>query len=169
MVCSLDGYIAKKDGDLSWMESTGHYEKGIALSSEEVARVTGSIDCYIMGSRTYEQALRLGWPYGDKPVYVMTSRRLESERANVHFCGEGPETIVRQLRRDYENTWLVGGAKLANACLRLDLADDIIISVMPVLLGDGIPFFGAGTEKRLQLKDVTAYRDGMVELKYGIR
>ena len=76
MVSSLDGFIAKKDNSVSWMDSTGVYEAGASISQEEIAAFIKSIDCYVLGSRTYEHALELGWPYGDTPVVVVTSREL---------------------------------------------------------------------------------------------
>jgi dihydrofolate reductase len=71
MVSSLDGFIAKKDDSVSWLESSGRvYEPGASISEEEIAVFLKSVDCYVMGSRTYEHALELGWPYGDTPVVV---------------------------------------------------------------------------------------------------
>ena len=85
MVASLDGFIAKKDGTVSWLQSKDHYEKGHTLSPEEIAEFIQSIDCYVMGSRTYEHALKLGWPYGEVPVVVLTNRTLPAERNSVEF------------------------------------------------------------------------------------
>lgn len=59
MVSSLDGFIAKKDGDISWMQSTDNYEEGVALTEVYIADFLKSIDCFVMGSRTYEHALEL--------------------------------------------------------------------------------------------------------------
>lgn len=61
MVASLDGFIAKKDNSVSWMQSTDHYEKGKTLTDKEIATFLDSIDCYVMGSRTYEHALESSW------------------------------------------------------------------------------------------------------------
>jgi len=83
MVASLDGFIAKKDNSVSWMQSTDHYEKGKTLTDKEIANFLDSIDCYVMGSRTYEHALELGWPYGDIPVIVLTKRASSANRKNV--------------------------------------------------------------------------------------
>jgi len=80
MVSSLDGFIAKKDGSVSWLKSTDNYEKGITLSEEDVEEFIKTIDCYVMGSRTYEHALELGWPYGEVPVIVLTHRDLTTDR-----------------------------------------------------------------------------------------
>src|ERR1700747_1653113 len=86
VVSSLDGFIAKKDNSVSWMDNPGSvYEAGASLSEEEVATFLKSIDCYVMGSRTYEHALELGWPYGDTPVIVVTSRVRPSTRKSVEF------------------------------------------------------------------------------------
>ena len=71
VVSSLDGFIAKKDNSISWMDSPGEvYEKGVTADGAEVLQ---SIDCYVLGSRTYEHALQLGWPYGDTPTVVTTN------------------------------------------------------------------------------------------------
>jgi len=170
MVSSLDGFIAKKDGDVSWLQSTDSYEKGITLTEEDVSKFIETIDCYVMGSRTYEHALELGWPYGVVPVIVLTHRDLPADRENVKFySGDLSNLVNDQLKPNYTNIWLVGGAMLAKDFIRLKLADDIIISVMPVILGDGTLFFDyIGQEQKLHLKEVTAYKDGMVELSYGI-
>ena len=169
MVSSLDGFIAKPDGDVSWMHASTTYEKGVLLSEEAIADFVKSIDCYVMGSRTYEHALELGWPYGDTPVVVMTRRNLRSDRANVRFQDGPLHEIVADLKARFRNIWLVGGAALTRAFIQAGLADEIVISIIPVLLGQGTRFFDdIGEELPLQLEDVTAYRDGTVELIYEV-
>ena len=170
MVSSLDGFIAKKDGSISWMQSTDIFEKGVTLSEEYIADFLMSIDCYVMGSRTYEHALELGWPYGDVPVIVVTSRELTTKRENVKFFSGDLDNLVNdRLKPTYKNIWMVGGAMLTKDFIRMKLADDIIISIMPVILGDGILFFDyIGNEQSLHLKNVSAYKDGMVGLSYEI-
>ena len=171
MVSSLDGIIAKKDGDISWMHSKDEYAKGKTLSEEDITNFLQSIDCYVMGSRTYEHAQELGWPYGETPVVVLTSRNLPSAKATVQFySGDLEQLVDKQLKPLYQNIWMVGGAHLTKEFMRRNLVDDIIISIMPVILGDGILFFDyIGKEQPLHLKDVTTYRDGMVELWYEVR
>src|SRR5580765_1115946 len=84
MVSSLDGFIAKKDNTVAWLDSPGSvYEAGASISQEQVATFLRAIDCYVMGSRTYEHALELGWPYGETPVIVVTSRERSSARKSV--------------------------------------------------------------------------------------
>ncbi|MEO1258704.1 MAG: dihydrofolate reductase family protein [Bacteroidota bacterium] len=171
MVSSLDGFIAKKDGSVDWLHSTDHYEKGVTLSEEDIAAFIEKIDCYVMGSHTYEQALQLGWPYGDVPVFVLTRRNLTSDRQNVEFYkGDLNRFVNERLRPNHQNIWMVGGAMLTKEFIRLKLADEIIVSIMPVILGGGTLFFDfVGREQTLHLKDVTAYKDGMVELCYEIK
>lgn len=171
MVSSLDGFIARKDEDPSWMESTDSYEKGVSLTEEYVAEFLKSIDCYVMGSRTYEHALQLGWPYGDVPVIVLTHRDLMKDRENVEFySGDLGRLVNERLKSIYRNIWMVGGSLVAKDFIRLGLATNIVISIMPVILGEGILFFDyIGQEHKLHLKDVTAYRDGTVELSYELK
>jgi dihydrofolate reductase len=88
MAASLDGFIARDDGRVDWMETTDHFEGGETLTPEYIAAFLESIDCYVMGSRTYELALDfeskgLGWSYGDKPTIVLTNRKLPRTRASV--------------------------------------------------------------------------------------
>ncbi|NNF33785.1 MAG: dihydrofolate reductase [Saprospiraceae bacterium] len=170
MVSSIDGFIAKKDGDVSWMKSSDHFDKGIELTNEIIAGFLDKIDCYVMGSKTYEDALKLGWPYGHKPVYVLTERNLVDERETVHFHNEDPSFLINdKLRRQFQNIWMVGGSQLTKAFLQHNLADEIIVTWMPIILGDGMLFFDfIGKEIPLHLKEVTAFKDGMVELTYDI-
>jgi dihydrofolate reductase len=172
MVSSLDGVIAKKDNSVSWFETSDHYDKGVAGQNPE--EFLKAIDCYIMGSRTYQHALELsksyGWAYGDVPTIVVSSKNLPVDRPNVEiFSGDLDKLVNERLKPNYKNVWLVGGATLAKNFIRLKLADEIRLSVLPVILGEGILLFDElGQEQALHLKDVTAYKSGMVELWYEI-
>ena len=166
VVSSLDGFIAKKDNSVSWMDSSGDvYERGI---TEDGAEVLQSIDCYVLGSRTYEHALQLGWPYSDTPTVVVTNRELPSTRASVEFYSGDPKRLVGEiLAPRYGNIWLVGGAMLGQSFLRLGLVDEIRLMIAPVILGDGLHLFGdSGREQKWDLKNVVAYKNGFVELSY---
>ncbi len=168
VVASLDGFVAKKDNDVSWLNSPGDiYEAGVSEDSAE--EVVKAIDCYVLGARTYEHALQLGWPYGDTPTVVVTNRTLPSTRQSVEFYSGDLKRLVEEiLAPRYGNIWLVGGAMLCQSFLRLGLVDEIRLAIAPILLGDGLRLFGAsGIEKRWQLKGVVAYKTGFVELWYG--
>ena len=169
MVSSLDGFIAKKDNSVAWMDSGSVYEAGVSISAEEVATFLKAIDCYLMGSRTYEHALELGWPYGDTPVVVVTSREWPPARKSVDFYSGDLKTLVDvKLAPRYRNIWLVGGAMLCRRFLELGLVDEIRLTIAPVLLGEGLPLFGGSpVEERWNLKNVVAYKNGFVELFYS--
>jgi len=168
VVSSLDGYIAKRDNSISWMDSSDVYEKGV---TDDGAEVLQSIDCYVLGSRTYEHALVLGWPYGDTPTIVVTDRELRSTstRETVEFySGDLKRLVDEVLAPRYRNIWLVGGAKLSQSFLRLGLVDEIRLMIAPVTLGDGLRLFNdAGTEQKWHLKNVSAYKNGYVDLSYS--
>ena len=173
MVSSLDGMIAKKDNSVSWFETTSNYEKGV--TGEDPEAFLKTIDCYVMGSHTYEHALELsklyGWPYGDTPTIVVTSRNLPVEKQNIElYTGDLSKLVNERLKPSYQNIWLAGGAALAIDLIRLQLADEIRVSVLPIILGEGKLFLEQiGQEQKLQLKNVTAYKNGMVELHYEIQ
>jgi dihydrofolate reductase len=167
MVSSLDGIIAKKDNSVSWLNSSGDvYEKGVSDDSAE--EVVKAIDCFVLGARTYEHALQLGWPYGDTPTVVITNRELPSTRKSVEFYSGDLKRLVDEiLAPRYGNIWLVGGAMLCQSFLRLGLVDEIRLSIIPILLGDGLRLFdNSGIERRWHLKNVVAYKTGVVELLY---
>jgi dihydrofolate reductase len=170
MVSSLDGFIAKKDNSVSWLDSPGSvYEAGVSISAEEAAAFVKTIDCYVLGSRTYEHALELGWPYGDTPTVVVTNRELPSARNSVEFySGDLKSLVDEKLAPRYRNIWLVGGAMLCRRFLSLGLVDEIKLTVAPVILGEGLRLFGdSGTEQKWHLKNVVAYKNGFVELAYS--
>ena len=173
MVASLDGLIAKPDNSVSWFETTDHYEKG--ATGQDAAEFLKTIDCWVMGARTYELALELskdhGWAYGDTPTIVVTHRNLPVERQNIElYSGDLEKLVNEQIRPKYRNVWMVGGAMLAKEFIRLKLADEIRMTILPVMLGEGLMFFDhVGVEQALHLKEVTPYKNGTVELWYEIK
>lgn len=170
MVSSLDGFIARKDNSVSWLDSPGSiYEGGVSISEEEAAAFVKGIDCYVLGSRTYQHAIQLGWPYGDTSTVVVTRRKLPPATNHVEFySGDLEKLVAEKLAPRYRNIWLVGGAALSHDFLSLGLVDEIRLTIAPVLLGDGLRLFdGSLSEERWNLKDVTAYKNGFVELTYS--
>jgi dihydrofolate reductase len=169
VVSSLDGFIASKDNSVSWLDGNGSvYEDGISISEEEAATFVKAIDCYVLGSRTYEHALALGWPYGDTPTVVLSGRQWPPARQSVEFYSGDLATLVhQQLAPRFRNIWLVGGAMVCQRFLELDLVNEIRLVIAPVLLGEGLRLFGSlPTEQSWNLKKVVAYRNGFVELSY---
>ena len=175
MVASLDGFIARKDGSVDWLETSDEFVDGDTMDPAFVETFLKTIDCYVMGSRTYETALRfeaqgLGWSYGDKPTFVLTSRELPRTRDTVEFySGDLAQFVNERLRPTFRIIWFVGGGTVSGECLRRGLADEIRYSILPILIGDGIPFFEKlASDVALHLAEVKAYKSGMVELRYEV-
>ena len=176
MAASLDGNIARKDGSVDWMETSDEFPGGDTIDPGFVEAFLKTIDCYVMGSKTYETALSfeakgLGWSYGDKPTFVLTSRDLPRTRDTVEFySGDLAQFVNGRLRPTFRSIWFVGGGVVCGECLRLGLADEVYYSILPILIGDGIAFFEKlDRDVALHLADVKAYKTGTVELRYEVR
>ena len=176
MAASLDGFIARRDGSVDWLETSDHFEGGVTMTPESVAEFLRTIDCYVMGSRTYETALEfeakgLGWSYGDKPTFVLTRRTLRKTRRTVEFySGDLGQLVRERLKPNFRNIWFVGGGEVAAECLRLRLADEVRYSIVPMLIGNGISFFqGLDKDVALHLLEATAYKSGTMALRYEVR
>jgi dihydrofolate reductase len=176
MAASLDGFIARKNGSVDWLETSDEFAGGTTMDPGFVEAFLKTIDCYMMGSRTYETALSfeaqgLGWSYGDTPTFVLTRRKLPRIRDTVEFySGDLAPFVNGRLRPAFRSIWCVGGGAVSAECLRLGLADEVRYSILPVLIGDGIPFFdNLDRDIALHLAEVTSYKSGMVELRYEVR
>ena len=176
MAASLDGFIARRDGRVDWLETADEFADGDTMDPGFVEEFLKTIDCYVMGSRTYETALAfrsqgLGWAYGDKPTFVLTSRELPRTRDTVEFhSGDLAQFVNEHLRPSSVASGLSEAVwSLPNASSR-GLADEVRYSILPVLIGDGFPFFGKlDRDIALHLAEVKAYKSGMVELRYEVR
>jgi dihydrofolate reductase len=175
MAASLDGFIARKDGRVDWLETSDEFIGGEVMDPGFAQAFLKTIDCYVMGSRTYETALSFeakgfGWSYGDKPTFVLTSRKLPRTRDTVEFyCGDLARFVNNHLRSTFRTIWFVGGGVVCAECLRLGLADEVRYSILPILIGDGIQFFEKlDSDIALHLVEVRAYKSGMVELRYEV-
>ncbi len=175
MAASLDGFVARRDGRVDWMATSDRFDGGETLTPEAVRAYLASIDCYLMGSHTYETALAFeasgqGWAYGDTPTVVLTTRTLPKARESVEFCAGDLGALLQTLRSRFRSIWVVGGSAVAGECLRRGLADEVRYSVLPIVIGDGIPFFGGSSmDAPLHLLEVTTYDSGIVALRYEIR
>ena len=176
MAASLDGFIARRDGSVDWLETSDNFEGGDILTPESVAQFLRTIDCYVMGSRTYETALDfeakgLGWSYGDTPTFVLTRRTLRKNRSSVEFySGDLARLVGETLKPNFRSIWFVGGGEVSAECLRLRLADEVRYSIVPMVIGDGISFFqGLSQDVALHLVEATTYTSGIVALRYDVR
>jgi dihydrofolate reductase len=160
---SLDGFIARSDGAVDWLFTDGEY--GYSAFYE-------SVDALVMGSRTYEQVLTFGpWPYPGKPTYVFTRRALKTGREDVVFVSGEPADVLDHLAgRGLDRIWLVGGAGLVASFRDAGLIDEYILSIHPILLGDGIPLFSApAPEEGLEFVGSEAYASGLLQVCYRRR
>jgi len=161
---SLDGFIATADGGVDWLapyEGTGE-DYGYKAFYEP-------LDVLLLGSRTYEQALSFGeWPYRGKTCWVFSKRQLEAIDPGVRVMDKSPREVVAELDEgQYKNAWLVGGAALAGSFRSQGLIDEYIITIIPTILGGGIPLFTPpGPSEALKLVSSERYESGLVQLKY---
>ena len=137
---SLDGFIATKDGGLDWLMEVPNPEKSDYGFSEFISQ----IDALVMGRNTFEKVLSFGeWPY-NKIVFVLSNRLTdipEKLKGKAEVIKGNLKTIINQLKtRGYNNLYIDGG-KVIQSFLKEDLIDEMIITRIPVLLGDGIPLF----------------------------
>jgi dihydrofolate reductase len=166
---SVDGYIADVEGGVDWLEEF-HSESATDEDVEGFSEFFETVDCLVMGATTYEQVLGFGeWPYGDTPTYVFTHRNLSPATDAVRFVDGRIAGIVPDLRGRYEHVRVVGGAQLAQAFLQYRELDTLRLSLIPVLLGDGIPLFGGDYERqRLRLVETRPHDSGIVEHHYEV-
>ena len=162
VAASLDGYIATPDGGVEWLnEFTGEdygYDDFYA-----------SIDAVWQGRATYQKCLEFpAWPYPGKSSVVFTHAQLASERDDVRFTDESPTAeLARARRHRWQRIWLVGGGGLATACRDAGVLSEYIVSLIPVVLGAGIPLFArGGTIEPLTLTDTRHWKNGVVQLHY---
>lgn len=157
---SLDGFIAGPDEDISWLFSDGDY--GYRDFYEH-------IDTTISGYNTYRLTLTFGsFPYPDKTNYVFSKLHQHRENTPVTFIATDPCEFVGNLRKKTgKDIWLVGGGQLNTLLLNGGLIDEIIISVHPVILGNGIPLFSGYPKKStLSLTGSETYKSGLIQLTY---
>lgn len=172
IACSLDGFIAREDGSIDWLTQ---YEKDSEKNSETdygYSEFYASIGTVLMGRKTYEQVLGFGnWPYSEKKTYVFTRQKETLRREqNVEFFSGNIEDFVSQLKKNTgEDIWLVGGSQLIKAFLEGNLVQDMMIFVVPIILGGGIPLFDQiGKEIKLTSGKVEKYDSGLVKLEYEV-
>jgi len=166
VAASLDGFIARPDGSIDWL-----YELAGSDDDHGYAAFYAGIDGLLMGRATYLQCLDFGtWPYPDKPVLVLTrADHLPRASPQVELRHCSPAEALAHLRGlGCQHIWLVGGGSLAGNCLAADLLDEVIVSIIPHLLGAGIPLFSIGLEQRLQLLEQRSFPSGIVQMRYQV-
>jgi dihydrofolate reductase len=154
---SLDGFIARKNKKVDWLDTYNNTGEDYGYPAFYAGMGT-----IIIGNTTYQQFKE---PYQGKKVYVF-SRKNKGKKGNIQFVSGD----IKKFMEDYKpegNIWLVGGADLAHQFLEHNLIDEFIITIMPTLLGEGIPLFqGKDTEKQLKLLKTKSYKSGVMQLHY---
>lgn len=166
---SLDGYIARLDGSIDWLTDV----QGMIPEGEDCGYLEfmASIDGLVMGRHTFERALAFEeWPYGTLPVYVMSRAPLTiplALAASVHSWQGTPEALVTRLSHEGFRHLYVDGGQTIQGFLRSGLLDDITITVIPLLLGEGRPLFGPlPHDVELTLSGSRAFDFGFVQVTY---
>ena len=161
---SLDGYIATKDNSLEFLSIVE--QEGEDYGYNEFVE---SVDTVIIGRKTYEKVIAMGYeyPHVDKDVYIITRTERPSIGNFKFYTGE-LTTLVNSLKnRSGKNIYCDGGAEIANELIINNLIDEFIISVIPILLGDGIKLFKDGRpEQKLQLVSSKQFNKGLTQLHF---
>lgn len=161
---SLDGFIAKQDGDISFLSQVETEGEDYGYSS-----FIGMVDTVIVGRKTYDKILSMGieWPYGSREVYVLT-RSEKPDSGTIHFYSGNLYDLISRLKsQEGKRIYCDGGAEIIHQLLQKDLIDEMIISIIPHMLGDGIALFQGGRqEKKLQLISAESFEKGLVQLHY---
>ena len=174
---SLDGYLAETDGSLDWLTSYGGETEAEVSSVTEGSydRFFAGVGALVMGSGTYGYLLDAGlerWPYPEMPSWVFTSRELDVpwEGADIRpASGDvGPVAEDAKAAAGDRNVWLVGGGELASQFAEAGLLDELLVTIVPVVLGDGIPTFAHRHVEPMKLTGTQAFASGMVELRYTL-
>jgi dihydrofolate reductase len=162
---SLDGFIALPDGSIRWLDA-------VQLDGEDYgfASFFDSVDTLLMGRLTWETVLGFGeWPYAGKRVVVLTHRAAEGSHGELFRSGE-PAAVLAELHAEGARRVYVDGGAVISQFLREGLLDELTLSIVPVLLGDGIRLFQGGQPRRsLRLAESHAYPSGLVQLRYSLR
>ena len=167
---SLDGFIARPDGSIDWLESASSGSDGEDFGYKAFME---SVDALIMGRNTFEKVLSFPeWPYGNKPVVVLSSSlqaRPDSVPDTVRIANGSPQQIVARLMSQGMNSFYVDGGVTIQRFLNAGLIDELTMTVIPVLLGSGIPLFGPlESDISLELASSESFPCGFVQNKYRL-
>ncbi len=170
LAASLDGYIARENGDVDWLKM-----EDLTEGAEESKEFFNSIDTIFFGRKTYQKGLEMGagdgGGFGDITCYVFTRTARESDDKNLRFVSENVKEFAENLKlQDGKNILLMGGGNLAKTFFEENLIDELIIGVQPVILGKGIPLFlPHDRQTGLERFDVKTRKSGTVQISYHVK
>jgi|AntAceMinimDraft_8_1070364.scaffolds.fasta_scaffold15644_3 dihydrofolate reductase len=168
---SIDGFIAKKDGDVAWLGEIEPFDNGGDGGFKEFFN---SVDALVMGRATFEKVITFDWVYGDKPVFVLsnTLKKIPEKvkERNVKIIKGTPGEILEKVSKEGYGKIYLDGAGTIQSFLKEGLVDEISITYIPILLGSGISLFGElGFENRLELLETKSWSNGCVQNNYRVK
>ena len=163
---SLDSYIAKEDGDVSWLD-----DLGISPEESGYEEFYSTVDALVMGRKTYDKLHEFGsWPYGDKPTWVCTTNSIDVFKGCNLQNGKNPVDAYKETQdQGVKHLWLVGGGRLASSFLEENLLTHLSISLMPIILGGGIKLFGE-LQSPMKIKSISVQprESGFSQLEFVV-
>ena len=165
IAASLDGLIADENGGVGWLDE--YQIPNEDYGYKDFLKTLGAV---VMGSKTYEQILTFNHWYEDVEGYVFTSRNLQGiEGESISFINEQPQALIAKLRLLEKDSWLVGGGNLITQFINEGLLDELILTVIPKILGKGIPLFNGIIQlDTLELTKHKIYPNSVVQLSYKL-
>ncbi len=161
---SIDARIADAAGGVSFLDA--FMEPGDDYGYAEFLQRIGTV---VMGSATYEKILSFSYWYEGLEHAIFSSRELHvpEGRSIKQYSGD-PSALVQDLRKNEKDSWLVGGAVLLDSFLERNLLDEMIITVVPVFLGNGISLWvdGKAVQNAWKLQQVNHWKNGVVQMHY---
>ena len=157
---SIDGFIARENGEIDWLPE---------ITDSSFADFLKNVDTVIMGKTTYDQVLTFGeYPYKGMKSYVFTRNPDQPKDEHVEFVSDVDKFVKENVSNSGKDIWLVGGAEIISFFLNRGLVNEIVLSIIPVVLGKGVPLFkNIQKETKLELIKTTEY-DKLVELHYNV-
>lgn len=171
IAASVDGFIARPDGDIEWLHKPEYSQSTFdGLGYEDFIT---TVDTIVMGRNTFQKVLSFGeWPYKETPVVVLSNRPLAIPpqlRGKVRGDSGRPDDIVARLQAEGKRHLYIDGGITIQRFLQAGLIHEVTITLIPVLLGGGIPLFGSfGNEVSLQLIAASTSGNGFVQIRYAI-
>ena len=167
---SLDGFIARENGDLDWLPGSEGQSDGEDYGYQQFM---DSVDTLVMGRNTYEMVLSFGkWPYGEKRVFVLSSQEIEISEflaGIVESRSSSLAKLVDELRIAGAQHIYIDGGNTIQGFLNAGLIDEMIITRIPVLIGSGIPLFGTlDHDQKLRHIQTSSFANGLVQSKYEV-
>jgi dihydrofolate reductase len=163
---SLDGYIARKDGDIDWLSAVNSKDEDYGYSE-----FLKNVDTVIIGRKTYDKVLSfgIGYPHGKFKNYIITRKKRRSSD-NIEFYNGNMRKLISSLKKEKgKNVFVDGGAEIVNLFMKHNLIDEFIISVIPVFLGNGIRLFkNKRPEVKLKLESCKSFSSGLAQLHYKV-